>query len=96
MKITNRDNGAAEMPLVKQERAIFRGAWGASHSLHLPGSVEQSLFTTHRAGLGFSLSVIQGGRGTPDELQCLSKLMGRGDCRDTQAHVAHHSQLYHL
>lgn len=97
MKITNRDNGAAEMLLVKQERAIFRGVWGASHSSHLPGSVEQSLFTTHRAGLGFSLCH-SGGRGTPDELQCLSKLMGGrgGDCRDTQAHVAHHSQLYHL
>lgn len=52
MKITNRDNGAAEMLFVKHERAIFRGVRGASHSLHLPGNVEPELFTKHR-GLGW-------------------------------------------
>lgn len=81
MKITNRDNGAAEMLFVKHERAVFRGVWGASHSSHLPGNVEQELFTKHRAGMGFSLPVIHGasvrgwrvgvGGGCPDELQCL-------------------------
>lgn len=64
MKITNRDNGAAEMLLVKQERAIFREGVG-SQSFFAPAGECGAVAVYKAQGWdGFlSLSVIQGGGG---------------------------------
>lgn len=45
--------------------------------------------------MGFSLSAIQGGWGILMSSSACRSWWGR-NCRDTQTHVAHPSQLYHL
>lgn len=59
-----------------------------------PGMLSSSCLLS--AGLGWlSLSVIQGGWGILMSSSVCRSWWGR-DCRDTQTHVVHPSQLYHL
>lgn len=95
MKITNRDNGAAAMLLVKQERAIFRGVRG-SQSFFAPAGECCAVAVYNAQGWDGFLSLSHsGGWGVLMSSSVYRSWWGR-DCRDTQTHVVHPSQLYHL